>query len=209
MNSYTFSLGINCCFIDSGRKLRFPYIDDAEHLLTSVLKCSDPTPLSMHQSNNLEHCNVAIGSITSDSIYFRELLNKLNKTSVSFAQIINLLSLCSKNIKWIGFVFCLYIHVNLTFVIFIKKYGCFTKGYRKLYHYKTYIYMNILMKLSQNIHHMNKFLSTEFFNRTPYIQPSTLQYVYHLFLRISGVFSDSPVQLVRKHQVLQAHHRLV
>jgi len=47
--------------------------------------------------------------------------------------------------------------------------GCFTKGYRKLYHYKTYIYMNILMKLSQNIHHMNKFLLTEFFNRTPYI----------------------------------------
>ena len=127
MNSYTFSLGINCCFIDSGRKLRFPYIDDAEHLLTSVLKCSDPTPLSMHQSNNLEHCNVAIGSITSDSIYFRELLNKLNKTSVSFAQIIYLLSLCSKNFKWIGLVFCLYIHVNLTFVIFIKKYIQFRK----------------------------------------------------------------------------------
>ena len=46
---------------------------------------------------------------------------------------------------------------------------CFTKGYRKLNHYKTYIYKNIPMKLLQNIHHTNKFLSTEFPNRTPYI----------------------------------------
>ena len=35
--------------------------------------------------------------------------------------------------------------------------GCFTKGYRKLNHYKTYIYKNIPMKLSQNVHHINKF----------------------------------------------------
>ena len=47
--------------------------------------------------------------------------------------------------------------------------GCFTKGYRKLNHYKTCIYKNIPMKHSQNVHHINKFLSTEFFNRTAYI----------------------------------------
>ena len=47
--------------------------------------------------------------------------------------------------------------------------GCFTRGYRKLYHYKPCIYKNISMKLLQNVYHINKFLSTEFFNRTAYI----------------------------------------
>ena len=68
--------------------------------------------------------------------------------------------------------------------------GCFTKWYRKLNHYKTYIYENISMKLLRNVHHTNKFLSTEFPNRTPCIQPTTLHYVYHLFLRLSGVWSS-------------------
>ena len=62
--------------------------------------------------------------------------------------------------------------LNFKYIIkflFADNTGCFTKGYRKLNHYETYIYKNIPMRLLQNGHHTNKFLSTEFPNRTPYI----------------------------------------
>ena len=64
----------------------------------------------------------------------------------------------------------IYIHfIHIILWLHISYTGCFTKGYRKVNHYKTYIYKNIPMKRLQNVHHINKFLSTEFPNCTTYI----------------------------------------